>query len=57
MPLGVLFWVIYVVTLILGFWANYDAAQPLWWRRASGLFVLWVLVGILGWKVFGPVVN
>lgn len=56
MPLGVLFWVLYVVSIIAGFWGAYDN-QPLWYRRFSGYIVLWILVGILGWHAFGPVVR
>lgn len=56
MPIGVLFWVLYVVAIIFGFWSNYDG-QPLWYRRASAYAVLWLLVGILGWHAFGSVVK
>jgi hypothetical protein len=56
MPLGVLFWVVFVVGLLangfLGFWepgANY---RPL----GLGLWMV-VLVGILGWAVFGGIVK
>lgn len=56
MPLGLLFWVLYVVAIVLGLWANYDG-QPLWYRRAGGYIVLWILVGILGWHAFGPVIR
>lgn len=56
MPLGVLFWVLYVVSLVAGLWGSYDG-QPLWYKRFSGYVVLWILVGILGWHVFGPVVR
>jgi membrane protein YdbS with pleckstrin-like domain len=57
MPLGILFWVIYVIAILFGVWSNYEVGQPLWFRRAGAYFVLWVLVGILGWHVFGPVVR
>jgi hypothetical protein len=57
MPLNVLFWVIYVIALLVSFWSYYEPAQPMWFRRAGGYTVLWILVGILGWKVFGPVIR
>lgn len=57
MPLGILFWVIYVIAILFGVWSNYEAGQPLWFRRAGAYLVLWLLVGILGWHVFGPVVR
>jgi hypothetical protein len=57
MPLGILFWVLYVVAFLFGFWSNYEANQPLWIKRAGTYLVLWILVGVLGWEVFGPVVH
>lgn len=57
MELGTLFWVIYVVALLFGVWSNYEAGQPVWIRRAGAYGILWLLVGILGWRVFGSVVK
>jgi len=57
MPLGVLFWVLYVVSILLGVWGSYNPQQPLWYKAFSGYVVIWVLVGMLGWHVFGPVVR
>jgi len=57
MPLSILFWVIYTVAIIFGVWSNYAPAEPLWYRKAGAYLVLWLLVGILGWSVFGPVVK
>ncbi len=57
MPLGVLFWVLYVVSIVLGAWGSYVPGQPFGFRGFGGYFVLWLLVGMLGWHVFGPVVR
>ena len=57
MPLGILFWVVYVIAILFGVWSNYEAGQPLWVKRAGAYGVLWLLVGILGWSVFGPVIK
>ena len=57
MPLGTLFWVVYVIAILFGVWSNYEAAQPMWYRRAGAYLVLWLLVGALGWEVFGSVVR
>jgi hypothetical protein len=57
MPLSFFFWMIYVLVLIIGVWFNYEPAQPLWYRRAGSYIALWILVGILGWEVFGSVVR
>lgn len=56
MPLAYFFWAIYVLSLVLGVWGNYDA-QPNWRQRVGGYFVLWVLVGMLGWHDFGAVIK
>lgn len=61
MPLGILFWTIYVIAIIFGLWSNYEITQPgqppLWFRRAGAYLVLWLLVGMLGWETFGAVVR
>jgi len=57
MPLAYLFWTLYVVAIIFGWWGYYEPAQPLWYRRVGGYVILWVLVGMLGWHVFGSVVK
>jgi membrane protein YdbS with pleckstrin-like domain len=57
MPLSILFWVIYVIAILFGTWSSYEAGQPLWVKRAGGYAILWILVGILGWRVFGHIIQ
>ena len=57
MPMGILFWVIYVIAILFGVWSNYAVNDPAWTRRAGAYGVLWLLVGILGWHAFGPVIS
>lgn len=57
MPLSLLFWIIYILALVFGLWGYYDPASPGWYRRAGGHVVLWILVGMLGWHVFGPALR
>lgn len=57
MPLNYLFWGIYIFSILLGVWGYYDGAQPNWYRRFSGYIVLWILVGILGYRIFGAAVK
>lgn len=57
MPMGILFWTIYIIAILFGVWSNYAPADPLWTRRVGAYSVLWLLVGILGWQVFGPAVK
>ena len=60
MPAGIWFWIIYVICVIFGFWAWWPAApapnQAGWvgFRPLGGLLVIFILIGLLGWQVFGP---
>jgi len=56
MPLQMLFWAIYIISIFFSVWLSYDG-QVGWQRRAGGYFILWVLVGILGYRVFGPAIR
>lgn len=53
MAAGIWFWIIYVISLVFGVWSANDG-QPLWWKRAGSVFVVFILLGLLGWTVFGP---
>lgn len=57
MPLSIWFWVLYVITVVFGFWIYYESGQPLWYRRFGGYVVLWILVGMLGYRVFGSAIK
>jgi membrane protein YdbS with pleckstrin-like domain len=57
MPINLLFWVVYLLALLFSWWGYYEPTQPNWTRRAGVATVLWLLVGILGWRVFGPAVR
>lgn len=58
MPAGIWFWIIYVIFVLLGGF--------FWWPRGSepnrfypfgGYLVVMVLIGLLGWGVFGPPIK
>ncbi len=53
MSIGLLFWVIMVIGLLFGFYTNRTAPGP--WLSNS--LVLWVLLALLGWAVFGPALH
>jgi hypothetical protein len=57
MPKDILFWVIYLMCFLLGLWGYTGPTDGPWYRRSSGHLALWLLVGILGWQVFGPAVR
>jgi hypothetical protein len=57
MALNDWFWIIYVICLLVGLWGYYGDANAPWYRRAGGHVAIWVLLGILGLRVFGSVVK
>jgi hypothetical protein len=58
MPKGILFWVLMVLALIFSVWSNYDSVGGKWTARPLGMSLfVWILLFILGWAVFGFVVQ
>lgn len=53
MNISLLFWVLYIVALLFGVYTN-RANVPAWF---GGSFVQFVLIGVLGWAVFGAAVH
>ncbi len=53
MTLGLLFWVIMIIGLLFGGYTN-RANIGTW---AMGNLVIWVLLALLGWQVFGPAIH
>jgi hypothetical protein len=51
------FWIIYFLGLLIGWWGYYDAQQPVWYRRGFGFTAAYLLIGILGYHVFGSAVK
>lgn len=48
MTIGMIFWVLMIIWLVFGFWAYWPLS------RANGPnFLLWFLLFLLGWSVFG----
>ncbi len=56
MSVGLLFWVLYLVALVFGMWSNWPASGPAF-RPIGGTLLFFVLIGLLGWKVFGAAVH
>jgi cytochrome b561 len=59
MSIGFLFWLLMVLWLFFGMWSSWPApGQPgASWRPVGGSLLLWVLLFILGWRVFGFVIK
>ena len=54
MPIRILFWFLMIVALLFGGlgWGGY------WVHGLIGMnFLLWVILALLGWKVFGPILQ
>ena len=56
MSLGLAFWIGMLIWLLLGLWTNWPAEGGVTFslRPFGGTIFLFVLLGLLGWKVFGP---
>ena len=56
MTIGLLFWVIMIIWLLFGLFTYWPApgTRP---YPLGGHIVLWVLLALLGWKVFGPALH
>ncbi len=57
MTLNIWFWLIYVLALLFGLYGEYLPGQPYPFRRGMGVFVEYILIGLLGWQVFGSAVR
>lgn len=58
MPMGVLFWVLMVLWLLFGlYWHWPKEPGPAGFGIMGGNLLLFILLGLLGWRVFGPVLQ
>ena len=53
MPLSILFWVLMIVWMVFGYIGR-PANQPWYW---PGQIIVFVLLAILGWQVFGAAIR
>jgi hypothetical protein len=52
MPIAILFWVIFVIWVLFGAWQHGTN-----WKAHGPNLILIVLIGLLGWRVFGPILH
>jgi hypothetical protein len=57
MSAGIWFWIIYVLCVIFGMWSEWPAGPNGNYRPLGGRFAVFVLLGLLGWGVFGPPIK
>lgn len=56
MPLGLLFWFLMILWLVLGVdWAGLRGDGG--WRPFGGSLLLFILLFIIGWKTFGFILS
>lgn len=55
MTLSLLFWLLMTLWLVLGIFPTWPATGPYW--HFGGSLLLFILVGMLVWKVFGPAIH
>lgn len=56
MTFALLFWILMLFWLVFGLWSQWPAAgQPL--RPLGGTLLLFILLVLLGWKVFGAALH
>jgi hypothetical protein len=56
MSLGLMFWILCILWLISGLWSSWPLTSATAKSQAGNL-LLFLLVVIIGWKVFGPVIQ
>lgn len=57
MPIGILFWVIMIVWLLLGFYWHRGDLRSGNYVIFGGNLILFILLALLGWRVFGPILQ
>lgn len=57
MTLQIWFWLFYVLSLIFGFWTEYIPGQAYPYPRGFRHLLFYILIGILGWHVFGSPIK
>jgi predicted membrane channel-forming protein YqfA (hemolysin III family) len=55
MSAGVWFWLLYVICVIFGMWAEWPADGR--YRPLGGRLVVFILLGLLGFRVFGSPIQ
>ena len=57
MTIGLLFWILMILWLLLGFYWNRAEFQAGRYGLFGGNLLLFILLFLLGWKVFGFIIQ
>jgi hypothetical protein len=57
MPIGILFWLILILWFLFGLYWNWprEGGAPVGFLGSQIMFL--ILFGLIGWKLFGPVLQ
>lgn len=57
MGVNIWFWLIYVLCVVFGTWLDWPAADRPGFRPVGRSFVVFILLGLLGFRVFGSPIQ
>ena len=57
MSKGLLFWILMILWLVLGVFVNWGSVHAGNYYGMGGTLLEFILFGLLGWQVFGPVIK
>ena len=57
MPIGILFWVLMIFWLLFGLYWHRGDLRGGNYGIVGGNLLLFILLGLIGWRVFGPVLQ
>lgn len=57
MPIGILYWFLMILWFLFGLWWNGNELKTGNYGVFGGNLLLFILLGLLGWRVFGPVLQ
>lgn len=57
MPIGILFWVLMILWFLFGLWSNRAVFTAGDYGPLGGNLLLFVLLALIGWRLFGPVLQ
>jgi hypothetical protein len=56
-PIGILFWVLMILWFVFGLYWEGPSIREGRYGVLGGNVLLFVLLGLLGWRLFGPVLQ
>lgn len=59
MSFALIYWILMLIWLVFGLWSNWPAGTPggSGFRPLGGTLLLFILLVLLGWRVFGAPVH